>query len=152
MVYSAKQKFVTICWSKCSCAVTQMSQTEMRWCIVTAVGGQCGRYNGFRAIQLAHSKSFNGLNARAYVNIAAWFSHLLQLCITRGDDRYLEQDNALCHGDRIIEECIVQDSFRWNNVNDLDTTPELRSFWDSVQCRLFWRERVSVSHSDQGLC
>lgn len=52
------------------------------------------------------------LNARAYVNIAARFSHLLQLCITQGDDRYLEQDNAPCHGDRIIQECIVQDTLR----------------------------------------
>lgn len=41
-VYSAKQKFVTICCSKWSNAMTQMSQAEMRLCIVTAVRASVG--------------------------------------------------------------------------------------------------------------
>lgn len=88
-VYSAKQKFVTICWSKWSYAVTQMSQTEIRWCMrCYSCTGQCGRCNGCGAIQLAHSGSFSGCrvmpNDTAYVNIAAWFIHWLPSCITKG--------------------------------------------------------------------
>lgn len=41
-VYSSKQKCITICCSKWSYAVTQMSPTEKRWYMVTAVQASGG--------------------------------------------------------------------------------------------------------------
>lgn len=87
-VYSAKQKYITICCSKWSYAVTQMSQTEMRWCMVTAVqasgGGVMvsGPFNwntvGFlMAIEQC-------LYTSAPLNIASRLSHSFHSCTPKG--------------------------------------------------------------------
>lgn len=87
-VYSAKQKCITICCSKWSCAVTQMSQTEMRWCMVTAVQASGGGvmvsapFNWYTVGLLIAAEQC--LNDRAHLNIADRFCHSLHSCTPKG--------------------------------------------------------------------
>ena len=149
-VYSSEKKCAAICCSKWSYAVTQMFQTEMRWCMVTAVqasrGGVMvsGPFNWYTVGPLMAIERC--LNARAYLNNSSQVQPFIVIIYPQGDDMYFEQDNILCHGDRIVQECTVQDTFRWNNANDLDTSiPWYHSHWDSLKCGVCRKEQRHIS-------
>ena len=81
-------KCITFCCSKWSYSVTQMSQTEIRWCMVTArqvnrwglmVSGPFSWYTVSLLMPIVQC-----FNARTYLNIAAGFSDSWQSCIPKG--------------------------------------------------------------------
>lgn len=149
-VYSAKQKCVTICCSKWSYAVTQMSQTEMRWCMVSAVqasgeGVMVFRPYSWYTVGLLMA-TVQCRNARAHLYIAARFSYSLQSCTANEMIGTLRKIMLPGHGDRILYEFMVRDTFRWNDFNNLDTAVSwCRSPLDSLKCSICRREHLCIN-------
>ena len=130
-----KQKCTTICRGKWSYAVTQMSQAEMKWCIVTALQAD-GEGLMVSAPRNRYTPRIEqSYNARTYLNIAAGLSHSSWSCSLQGADGYLKEVDAPSDDDRVVKECWVQDAISYNSVNDVDTViPWYLSLWESPEC------------------